>query len=249
MGAMILLGGVAVATAAPQIFEPVLPDEPLQLCEEHGYWLRLADRASDWEEISRLPGIKVFLPYATYKNVSGHDLYCGVHRAFLHKDAAVKLKAAVEELRAVCPRCTLQVMDAGRPRHAQELLYETVRNTPFKRYVSDPLKGSVHSYGMAVDVTILDSTGTPLDMGTSYDAFERTPQPVGEKQLANRLLLRDVMHNAGFKWLDKEWWHFNAEKSAIVRRNYTQLEDRNKEQLGSKDVGKQTDEGEEAGED
>ncbi len=31
--------------------------------------------------------------------------------------------------------------------------------------VANPAKGSMHNYGIAVDLTIVDNTGTELDMG------------------------------------------------------------------------------------
>lgn len=237
MATLCFLGGVSVSAGTLQTFKHLRPEEPLHLCEEQGYWLRLVQRADDWVEITRLPGLKVHMPYATIDNVSGHDLYCGVHRGFLHRDAAAMLALAVKELQTRQPGYTFLVFDAGRPRHAQELLYEAVRHTPYRRYVANPHEGSTHGFGMAVDLTILDAAGNELDMGTAYDTFEYDPQArgevdpliagqLGEAQVANRKLLREVMHKAGFKWLDKEWWHFNAGKTSWVRDNYKQLEDR-----------------------
>jgi D-alanyl-D-alanine dipeptidase len=72
---------------------------------------------------------------------------------------------------------------------------------------------SGHTRGSTVDVTIVDiKTGKELDMGSSFDFFGRPSHPfypnLTRKQRANRLLLRNLMLEAGFKPYSKEWWHF-----------------------------------------
>jgi D-alanyl-D-alanine dipeptidase len=58
-------------------------------------------------------------------------------------------------------------------------------------------------------------------MGTAFDHAGPLAQPrlertfllrgkLGPSQLANRLLLRHVMVQAGFVPLDIEWWHFDC---------------------------------------
>ena len=53
---------------------------------------------------------------------------------------------------------------------------------------------------------------TGLDMGTAYDCLSpraATENPeVGEEALANRLMLRSVMMQHGFRNYQKEWWHY-----------------------------------------
>lgn len=230
-----MLLAILAGTTAAASFEPAKPAEPLRFCEEHGQWLRLVQKDEEWVEITRTPGIKVRQPYATFENITGHDLYCGVHRAFLHVDAARKLEAALAALQELHPGYGFLVFDAGRPRHAQQELYIVVKGTAYRHFVAPPEEGSVHSYGMAVDLTITDSTGTPLDMGTGFDVFESRSGEAGEsealrdgtltrQQVDNRILLRRVMKAGGFKRLDHEWWHFNAEKSKVVREWYEQLD-------------------------
>lgn len=44
---------------------------------------------------------------------------------------------------------------------------------PNPNYVTPPYKGSVHSRGMAADLTIVNKEGKELDMGTSFDFSAR----------------------------------------------------------------------------
>ncbi|MGX7051521.1 M15 family metallopeptidase [Leuconostoc palmae] len=79
---------------------------------------------------------------------------------------------------------------------------------------SDPKKPSPHSTGGSVDVTILDESGIPLDMGTKFDDssiasstayFEKVDDIITE----NRRLLYHVMTEQGFTNYSEEWWHFD----------------------------------------
>ena len=64
-----------------------------------------------------------------------------------------------------------------------------------------------------VDLTIVDvKTGEELDMGSAWDFFGTPSHPdypnLNKQQRANRLLLRNLMLEAGFNPYEKEWWHF-----------------------------------------
>jgi D-alanyl-D-alanine dipeptidase len=83
---------------------------------------------------------------------------------------------------------------------------------------------SGHSRGSTVDLTLVRAPGgsggaptggavaEPLDMGTPYDFFDtrsHTESPENsERQLANRLLLREAMEAGGFQNYTAEWWHY-----------------------------------------
>lgn len=71
---------------------------------------------------------------------------------------------------------------------------------------------SGHSRGSSVDLTIVDKNGKELDMGSPYDFFGDISgtysKKITQKQLQNRLLLRKVMTDNGFRPYSKEWWHF-----------------------------------------
>ena len=78
------------------LFVPPKPDKPLRYCSSAKKWIELATADPNMVEITRLKGVRMDLRYATFDNVTGHDLYCGVQRAFVHKDAAAKLRKAIK---------------------------------------------------------------------------------------------------------------------------------------------------------
>lgn len=212
------------------VFSPEPPAHPKRFCAEYAKWLGWVIASKDYVEITDFQGVSFDLRYATFKNGSGHDLYCGSRRAFLNKNVADKLKAAVALLRKEHPGYRLRIFDAARPLYAQDALRAPVRGTPYANFVSSPSHGSVHNYGYAVDLTMEDSLGRPLDMGTDFDSFEAAAGSRGEKaalksgrltelQIAHRRILRRAMKGAGFIALPSEWWHFNAAASAWVRAN------------------------------
>lgn len=165
--------------------------------------------------------ICVDLKYATTDNFTQEVLCEGLTEAYLHPTAAQKLAKAQQLLKEYNPNLSLLVYDAGRPLSVQEKMYKAVQNTPYRKYVADPSKTGMHNYGMAVDLTICDSDGVALDMGTPFDFFGRAAGINKEEQLLsegiltveqidNRKLLRKVMTEAGFVTIHGEWWHFNA---------------------------------------
>ena len=83
---------------------------------------------------------------------------------------------------------------------------------PDKRYVEDPVLGSAHNRGSAVDVTLVDSDGRELDMGTAFDVFSESSSPhyfgFPYEILSNRFLLKGIMEKHGFRQSNSEWWHF-----------------------------------------
>jgi D-alanyl-D-alanine dipeptidase len=102
-------------------------------------------------------------------------------------------------------------------------------------YVANPESGSVHNFGFAVDLSIVDGNGNELDMGTPYDTFNDLAQPqleekffnagkLSAQQIENRLLLRTAMEKAGFIQLPFEWWHFDALPKAEVKEKFKIIE-------------------------
>ena len=49
-------------------------------------------------------------------------------------------------------------------------LYGVLILTPI---LSDPKKGSPHTKGIAIDLTLIDFNGNELDMGTKFDDFHK----------------------------------------------------------------------------
>ena len=56
------------------------------------------------------------------------------------------------------------------------------------------------------------STGHNVDMGGTFDFFGELSHPdykgVTPEQYANRMYLRKLMMDAGFRPYSEEWWHF-----------------------------------------
>ena len=228
---VLFMCAMALAHETDSLFVPPKPEKPLRYCSSVKKWIEYATADSNLVEITRLKGVRMDLRYATFDNVTGHDLYCGVQRAFVHKDAVAKLRKAVKIMEREMPGSELVIFDASRPLYAQEALRKTVRGTPYSAYVSSPATGGLHNFGLALDLSITDSTGALLDMGTDFDSFERCAGEVGEAdalksgrltqlQVDNRNKLRKIMRGAGWVPLGSEWWHFNAFPSKYVRETY-----------------------------
>jgi len=72
-----------------------------------------------------------------------------------------------------------------------------------------------HPTGGAIDITIVDSAGNDLDMGTQIADFENTERiktfakGLSDKQKKNRLLLHAILVREGFAPFYGEWWHFS----------------------------------------
>ncbi|OBU85629.1 M15 family metallopeptidase [Chromobacterium subtsugae] len=189
----------------------------------------------EYVSIAGIDGLSLDLRYAGSDNFVGRDLYGGTACALLHRRAAGKLAAAARELRRRLPGHRLRIFDALRPGRVQRVLWEIVKDTPQRIYVADPARGSIHSFGMAVDLGIEDGEGRELDMGTGFDDFTELAQPqreaemraagrLSEAQLANRLLLRGCMEAAGFRAIATEWWHFEADDRDWVRAHMRLIE-------------------------
>jgi D-alanyl-D-alanine dipeptidase len=176
------------------------------------------------EVTSQVPGVLVELKYATTDNFMGKDVYGCLTHAYLQKETMAMLKKAQENLEKAHPGYHLLIYDAARPLSKQWELWNTLTQYPPEKrstYVADPKEHSIHNYGSAIDLTVADAKGKPLDMGTKFDFFGELAYPKDEtnliksgklaaKALENRLILRNAMKQAGFMPIEYEWWHFNA---------------------------------------
>lgn len=169
------------------------------------------------------------------KNFFEEDFYNGLNKAYLRKEVAVKLSKAQQLLRKEKPTFSLQVLDAARPRSVSRAMYEKMKGTRFEKYVANPNKGSMHNYGIAVDITIIDKDGNKIDMGPSpfYSShakiywqyfLKKVGFDISPEQKENRDLLKRVMLKAGFYPLSYEWWHFNGMKKDDARSTYSIIE-------------------------
>ena len=117
----------------------------------------------------------------------------------------------------------LLILDAFRPTEAQWRLWN---HTPDPNFVADPRRGSPHSRGVAVDLTLLDGSGRPLDMGTPFDDFTprsfHSERGISAESQHNRCLLLGIMTAAGWDFYQNEWWHYQL----FTARDYPLLSDR-----------------------
>ena len=189
----------------------------------------------DFRHLSTLEGISVDLRYAGVDNFVGRDLYGSLDCAWLHHLAATGLQRAADLLAREAPGHRLLVLDALRPHSVQIQLWDHLDGTDLRQYVADPARGSIHSFGMALDATLLDAQGRELDMGSGYDEMTERSHPKLEAQhladgtltpaqLRNRELLRSVLTRSGFQTIDNEWWHFEMLDRNHVRRHFTRVD-------------------------
>jgi len=155
------------------------------------------------------PTIVVELRYAGRNNLVGYPLYPRGACALARPEVASGLAAAQAFLRRY--QFGLKIWDAYRPVAVQEKLWHASHNSD---YVANPEigVGSLHSWGVAVDATLVDTWNRPVRMPSDFDDFTpaamwRYAGPHADIR-AHVHLLQIAMRNAGFWGLRTEWWHF-----------------------------------------
>lgn len=199
--------------------------------------MRCEDIAShpDFRPLSSIDGIAVDLRYAGPRNFVGRDLYGNLDCAWLHRLAAQGLERAAARVAGDAPGHRLLVLDALRPHRVQVLLWDHLEGTGLRQYVADPARGSIHSFGMALDVTVIDAEGRELDMGSGFDEMNERSHPRLEQQhlargvltpthVRHRELLRRAMAAGGFNGIDNEWWHFDMLDRQHVRQHFIRVD-------------------------
>jgi zinc D-Ala-D-Ala dipeptidase len=155
------------------------------------------------------PTILVELRYAGNNNLLKQPLYPQGTRALARPEIASALNTAQTFLRRY--QYGLKIWDAYRPATAQTRLWEASHNSD---YVANPEigVGSLHSWGIAVDATLVDSWNRPVSMPSDFDDF--TPAAMwrymgpSNEILGHLRLLQYAMQRAGFWGMRTEWWHF-----------------------------------------
>jgi zinc D-Ala-D-Ala dipeptidase len=152
----------------------------------------------------------------------------GPGKALVRRELAFRLQSA----RVALPSgIHLRVVEGYRPAHQQQAIIERYSaeiraarpgvgepelHILTSRYVA-PLGVAPHVAGAAVDVTLVDSGGQELDLGTAIDA---TPEQSGgrcyfaadgisREARANRDLLARVLCREGLVNYPTEWWHYS----------------------------------------
>lgn len=184
-----------------------------------------------------IPDIIVDVRYSTPNNFMQRDMYGSLARIYLQPSVAEDLKKSQSALKEIDSTLSLYVYDGVRPRSVQQYMWDILEMPIHEKtkFVSNPKNGSLHNYGAAIDLTIADSSGVPLDMGAEYDDIRKIAYPRYEKayldsglltqyQVANRELLRKVMKAGGFWNIQTEWWHFNRYNRAKARELFEIVE-------------------------
>jgi zinc D-Ala-D-Ala dipeptidase len=155
------------------------------------------------------PTIIVELRYAGRNNFIGHPLYPLGTRALARPEVASALAVAQAYLQRY--NFGLKIWDAYRPTAVQAQLWQALHNSD---YVANPDVGvgSLHTWGIAVDATLVDSWNREVRMPSDFDDF--TPAAMwrylgASFEIGGHVrLLQYAMHKAGFLGLRTEWWHF-----------------------------------------
>ena len=160
--------------------------------------------------------IDIDLRYAKKNNITGKKIFIE-NKCLLIKEAAEKLFLASEIAKTFNYR--LKVFDAYRPKYVQEALWKFCPN---KNFLSNPAKGSPHTRGIAVDLTLANNCNA-LDMGTDFDDFTEKAfhlsKNISIQAKKNRAILLSIMTLAGFDFYSKEWWHyqlFHSKKYPLI---------------------------------
>tara|TARA_R110000796_G_scaffold252631_1_gene389301 strand:+ start:202090 stop:202815 length:726 start_codon:yes stop_codon:yes gene_type:complete len=161
-------------------------------------FIRLADFSEDFEYDLR---------YATTNNFLKAKVYDCAECYTRVKTAKALLKANTDLIKK---GYRIKFFDCYRPNSVQYKMWEIVPNP---QYVADPVKGSIHNKGGAVDITLVTLDGKELDMGTDFDFFGKKAYhdniDLPENVLNNRKLLKETMEAYGFWSIRTEWWHYN----------------------------------------
>ncbi|MBF0353842.1 MAG: D-alanyl-D-alanine dipeptidase [Alphaproteobacteria bacterium] len=161
------------------------------------------------------------IAYATPGNFTGQAVYARP-AAYLLTEALPLFEKAIALARPLGFR--LKIFDAFRPSEAQWVLWN---HTPDPDFLADPRRGSAHSRGVALDLTLVDAaSGVELDMGTPFDAFtplsHHANLEIPPDAQRNRLILLGLMSAAGWDFYSKEWWHYQM----FDPRRFAVLEDK-----------------------
>lgn len=192
--------------------------------------MRIEDIAGDhhFRRLDSLRGVPFDLRYASSNNFAGRVLYGGMDCAWLRSEAAAGVEAAAAWLQAQRPGWRILILDALRPQRVQESIWKDVAGSEMQHYFADPARGSIHSFGMALDVTLLDPQGGEADMGSGFDEMSPASHPaLHDQHLASGVLtaaqvqerewLARAMQHGGFEGIATEWWHFDHGDRQQVR--------------------------------
>ncbi|MGB5358312.1 MAG: M15 family metallopeptidase [Eudoraea sp.] len=169
-------------------------------------FVRLADYNNDFEYDLR---------YATENNFLKAKVYDCAECYTRVKTAKALIKANEDFIKQ---GYKIRFFDCYRPNSVQYKMWEIVPNP---QYVANPVKGSIHNKGGAVDITLVTLDGDELDMGTDFDFFGKKAyhdnKDLPQEILHNRKILKETMEKYGFWSVRTEWWHYNLSSASNDR--------------------------------
>ncbi|MBE0455984.1 M15 family metallopeptidase [Pseudoalteromonas prydzensis] len=151
-------------------------------------------------------------------------------KCLLHKTAAKGLQQAHKQAQQA--GYNLKIFDCYRPQRAVDHFVRWVNDKAdtktkpeyYPNLAKDQLLGgyiaakSGHSRGSTIDLTLTDSQGKELNMGSLFDMFDTISNTdnsrITQNQKTNRYLLKNIMMAAGFAPYSMEWWHFTYKPQA-----------------------------------
>lgn len=155
------------------------------------------------------PSLVIDAVYATEDNFVGIVFY-PENELFIVPEVGERLAQVNAFLKTRGYR--LKVWDAYRPLQVQRKMWSIL---PDDRYVANPAYGSRHNRGCAVDVTLVRTDGSEVQMPTEYDDFSERAHldymDLPPDVIRNRAFLIEAMAREGFQPISTEWWHFDAE--------------------------------------
>ncbi|HYM20037.1 MAG TPA: M15 family metallopeptidase [Candidatus Kapabacteria bacterium] len=184
-----------------------------------------------FSELSECPNVIIDKRYSTPNNIC-RRIIDSSSSCIIREVAFKKFVKACNILSNEHSGWKFIIFDAYRTQSVQQKLWDAVKHTPRAKYVAYPKYVSMHTLGLAVDLTLADEHGTPLDMGTDFDDFTPLASPRFEKeslrtkkltlsQYKNRLILRRLMQRAGFIQLQSEWWHYESMHEKDAHAHFT----------------------------
>jgi len=169
---------------------------------------------------AHVPGIRLCIGYGRASNFTGAPLPgYGAQGAWLLRPCGNALLPVQESLQK--KGLGLLVYDAYRPIRATRAMVVWAESTGNAHLLTEGYisRKSWHNRGNAIDLTIVDLAGEPLDMGTPWDAFHEGSHVANASAVAaeNRALLHGVMGAHGWQPYSKEWWHFTFPMDDVPR--------------------------------
>ena len=170
------------------------------------------DARHPFADLSGVPGLRIECAYGSRQNCVRQAVYPPDARAWADPRVAERLGIAARTLEGQGFR--LVILDAYRPPWAVARLWKIGKSMNLDcRYLSNPEgRGSDHSRGAAVDVTLERLDGGGVEMPCRFDTFGRVAwvdyPGASPRAAADRDTLCGAMEAAGFRVHPEEWWHY-----------------------------------------